>query len=685
MPIDIEGLLKPISPEQPSGADLRYAPVTSEIKEARRQEDDISQGVWTHPVKTADYIQSLKLCTQVLTKRSKDLQIAAWLTEALLAREGFPGLLDGLHLIRRLLEDFWDTIHPQIDEDGDLEMRATPLRWVGFQLDTLVRSVPLTQQGIGWLRYKESRTVPSQEEANINSEKSRVRSELLAEGRLAPEVWEKAFQESSRQFYEKLSQELTNCIESVRELSAFCDQKFPDEPPDFNPLIKSLEEVHQTVHILNIKKGSGAQPAAAPTVAQEKSPPSYPAPSQEPPLYYPDPSQKAAPEEPPLYYPDPAAKAAPEPPPLYYPDPSAKAAPEPPPLYYPDPSAKAAQEPPPLYFPDSSQPVAAPVPSASTGMATAARLAPTFSSGPEPADPKEAFDRIAAAAHYLRRCNANNPVPYLVLRALRWGEIRAGGAHASPTLAEGPSSETRVLLRRLTNEVRWDQLIEAAESAMAEPCGRAWLDLQRYVVRACRFTGNEEAANAIVSELKALLFEYPQLLDWTLTDDTPAANPETRQWLREEKISGAPLAIAWAQEPPPRPSPESLPEEEPPDTYELALQAARSGRTNEAFALLHAEAQGARSGRDRFVRKTQLAQICLATGNESIALPILRDLVAEIERRHLDEWEDSELIGLPLQLLYNCLTRLGTSGTETQELHARLCRVDPARALSLAK
>ena len=104
MPIDIEALLQPIPGGQPCGLDLRYQPISDQIKEARREEADISQGVWLTDVKTADYPLALKLCKDALTKRGKDLQIAGWLTEALLNLEGFAGLRQGLQLIYRLLD-----------------------------------------------------------------------------------------------------------------------------------------------------------------------------------------------------------------------------------------------------------------------------------------------------------------------------------------------------------------------------------------------------------------------------------------------------------------------------------------------------------------------------------------------------------------------------------------------------
>jgi len=58
-----------------------------------------------------------KLCGEAIAKKSKDLQVAAWLVEALVRRDGFAGLIEGLALIRGLIENFWDTLYPEL-EDG---------------------------------------------------------------------------------------------------------------------------------------------------------------------------------------------------------------------------------------------------------------------------------------------------------------------------------------------------------------------------------------------------------------------------------------------------------------------------------------------------------------------------------------------------------------------------------------
>ena len=37
-------------------------------------------------------------------------------------------------LCQGMIDGFWETLYPQI-EDGDVELRATPLDWIGSRLD----------------------------------------------------------------------------------------------------------------------------------------------------------------------------------------------------------------------------------------------------------------------------------------------------------------------------------------------------------------------------------------------------------------------------------------------------------------------------------------------------------------------------------------------------------------------
>src|SRR6185437_3221322 len=148
MPIR-EDILAPIPGDKPSGIDLRYDNkllVFDKIKEARRQDDDLAQGAWQTERKTANWQLVMKLAQDAIATSSKDLQLAAYLTEALLQTERFPGLRQGLDLTFRMLTDFWDTAYPLIEED-DRELRARPLAWTGSMLDHAIRSTPIVAAG----------------------------------------------------------------------------------------------------------------------------------------------------------------------------------------------------------------------------------------------------------------------------------------------------------------------------------------------------------------------------------------------------------------------------------------------------------------------------------------------------------------------------------------------------------
>jgi type VI secretion system protein ImpA len=121
------------------------------------------------------------------------------------------------------------------------------------------------------------------------------------------------------------------------------------------------------------------------------------------------------------------------------------------------------------------------------------------------------------------------------------------------------------------------------------------------------------------------------------------------------------------------------------DAYEVALEAARAGRPAEAIEILAREAAQERSGRARFQRKVQLAQICLGAGLEALARPLLEELAAEVERRRLEEWETPEMIAHALALLYRTMNKLGVSAEEKQRVYARICCLDPVQALSCAR
>jgi type VI secretion system protein ImpA len=604
-----DDLLNPIPGANPCGENLRYAPVYDQIKEARREEADIAQGDWQTAVKKADWPLVIKLSGEVLAKKSKDLQLAAWLTEALLRREGFSGLSAGLGLMRALLDNFWEGLYPEI-EDGDTEMRAMPLDWLGSRLDEAVKSVPITRSGYDWIRYKESRSVPYEADCEGSEAKRQTRDTAIEDHKLTPEEFDTAFDGTPKATYQSWMDELDQCLQGADALQQACEEKFTDAAPNLGGLKKSLEEVKQSVHVLLAKKrqqesdqGSGG--AAAEEAVEESS----------------------------GYSEEPAEAAA--------------------------------------------APARAKAPAAKRTLAA------------EPADAQDAYARVAAAARFLRQNDSSSPVPFLLLRGMRWGELRAVGPGYDPdsSLMEAPPTETRTELKRLASDGDWAGVLELGETAMGEPCGRAWLDLQRYAATACENLGYTAAAAAIIGEVKALLADYPTLPEMSMLDDTPTANAETRKWLEDYcKPAAAAPAGDYYRAREPEPAQETEPgEEAPPDAYQMALDAARAGRPKDAIEIMAREAAQESSGRARFERRTQLAQICLGANHAAVAHAILQELAEEIDKRRLEEWEGGEMIAHTLGLLYRSMNKVEVPQEEKQRVYSRICRLDPVQALAIAK
>jgi type VI secretion system protein ImpA len=585
-------LLNPIAGSNPSGANLRYDPVYDQLKEARRQDDAGPQGDWQHERKVADYRIVVDLTGKALAERSKDLQLAVWLTDAALHREGFAGLQQGLDLLRGLLEQFWDTLYPEI-EDDDLEPRSLLLGWVGERLVDAVRSIPITAGGFGLLQYQESRRTGSEEDAAQSDAKRAARTAAIAEGKPTVEDFDKDAASTPTAQYEAWLAALDGCLASTTSLATLCDEKFGNDGPGFVPLRTALEEVrHTTNQILQKRPGR---------VAAESQP-----------------------------------------------EPELEPRPEPEPVFNPAEAAAPAAPPPPR--------------KAVIGL--------------EPDSLENVAPRLQAVAKFLRAQDAYSPAPYLMLRGYRWGELRGYGDPPDAALLVPPPTEVRQTIRRLAAEYNWSELIDAAETAMVQPYGRAWLDLQRHVVNATEQSGYAHVAAAIRSEVRALLVDLPRLPQWEFSDETPVANAETLAWLKQLQSPAPPeLPVAVFEEPA-----AAIPNA-PPDTFTLAVEAARSGRANEAIQMLADEIPRQQSGRARFQRRLQLAQVCMMTGHETLAAPILEELAQSIDLHQLDAWESREIVAQPLVMLY----KLQRDDAVKQKLYARISRLDPLQALECAR
>ncbi len=279
-----DDLYNPIGGDNPAGRDLRYSAVYDQIKEARRQEEDLNQGAWKRERKVADFALVIKLAQAAIATEGKDLQLAAWLTEALLYKEGFSGLEQGLTCCRELIVRFGIQLYPASD-DSDLEPLAAPLDWLGSCLEIPVKMAALNSAGHNWYQFKESRLTGYEDQAKDASQK-KAREKAIKDGKLAPEDFDKAFSTTPKQFYASNEKSLNNALVQVKQLNEICDETFGNQAPSFGKLSSALEEVRHAVHQLLEKKRQLEPDPVQPNATQ---PSESPTPVSEPPVSEPRP------------------------------------------------------------------------------------------------------------------------------------------------------------------------------------------------------------------------------------------------------------------------------------------------------------------------------------------------------------------------------------------------------------
>lgn len=125
--IDVERLLQDVSPEQPCGSDLEYDPGYADMERAAQPKPPPEFEPDKAP-EPANW-REVRKKTEELLSRSKDLRIAVYLTRALMHTEGVTGFTEGVALLRGLMENYWDTVHPMLDveDNNDPTMRINSL------------------------------------------------------------------------------------------------------------------------------------------------------------------------------------------------------------------------------------------------------------------------------------------------------------------------------------------------------------------------------------------------------------------------------------------------------------------------------------------------------------------------------------------------------------------------------
>ena len=242
--LDVAPYLEPIPGDNPAGESLRYEGTYDNIQEARKEEPaELPQGIWERELKKANWEQVLGQCLAVLENRSKDIQIAAWLVEALICLHGFSGFKEGLKLLLPLTQKFWDDAYPEIEED-DLAGRVAPIIWMNEKVSFKLKFVPITSP-----RSMDSQpySYADWESANLLEKLAVKETDAIAraesEGRATRAKFLGSVMFTAGQFYIDQAREIEAALQLLNDLNALLDEKCGKEAPSLNMLKENLENI----------------------------------------------------------------------------------------------------------------------------------------------------------------------------------------------------------------------------------------------------------------------------------------------------------------------------------------------------------------------------------------------------------------------------------------------------------
>ena len=265
--LDFDKLLNAISAENSVGPDLRetsskvYRDLKNAWERAHRAERKRLEGEETEP---PDWKPVLDGVPETIGTQSKDLEMAAWLSEALVRTHGFEGLRDGLKLMRRLIEEYWDKgLHPNPKQHGleDSMRMLAALNVVEGGDGTLIqpiKQVPLTEK----------------------SDDGGPFTLLDYQGAAALEIAriEKAEAQTSPQFRTRNRELITQCLSELDSLDPLvaqkCKESFtPGDDADLESLTPSTSKIRETLTACQDFLGGSQEPTAVSPPDPGKHPP----------------------------------------------------------------------------------------------------------------------------------------------------------------------------------------------------------------------------------------------------------------------------------------------------------------------------------------------------------------------------------------------------------------------------
>jgi len=244
MIFNLEKILQPTESSPPCGPYLFYEPVYDIIQQERKEDDaTLPQGVWERDLKKADWQKVLALCIKTLEEESKDIQIAVWAAESAAMIYGPQGLRDGMILLRKLSQTFWDDIHPVFREE-DPEYRFAPLDWCDAAFTRCLLQTPISQPH----SFQEKSCIWADwvDAEHYEKLQKQLKNKPVNKPKMTVANVVEAIDATPTGFYLELGECFQNLQEEVGAFLSFLEEKNAALAPTFSAFRRQIDEMHYT-------------------------------------------------------------------------------------------------------------------------------------------------------------------------------------------------------------------------------------------------------------------------------------------------------------------------------------------------------------------------------------------------------------------------------------------------------
>lgn len=272
---DLDTLLAPIPGDAPQGSDIRedfsaqspYNRLRDARSEARDAEKMLDTGSDDAKDPTPLWRTVRDLGLKTLAETAKDLEVAAWVTEAYVRSHGLTGLTAGARLIAGLAEQYWDDVFPLPDDYG-VETRVAPVTGLNGRegngsLIQPLHKLPLFMRAdgspIAVYQYDGSALL-----GTLDAERRQARLEA---GAIPFDELEREARAQGARTFARVRDEAREALDAWQAMAAILDEKASEDPPSTSTVRDMI------THVVEIANRYAPPEASAPAPEAEAGTP----------------------------------------------------------------------------------------------------------------------------------------------------------------------------------------------------------------------------------------------------------------------------------------------------------------------------------------------------------------------------------------------------------------------------